>query len=280
MATGLPRDHIAAVWRYPVKSMLGEELNAVAVTGHGLLGDRAYALVDRTDGRAATAKHPRKWPHLFEFRAGFVKPPRPGAPLPAVRIALPDGTHLSSAQPDLEDCLTRAVGRAVSFTPADFDHVPGTAGERGIGWEEYWPDLDVLEHRDEVMEWAAPAGTFFDAAPVHLLTTATLDRLRQLYPAGRFEARRFRPNFVVATAEAGFVENGWVGRTLQIGDEVRLAVDEPCTRCVMTTLAQSDLPADLGILRAAVTQNAGHVGVYARVLQGGAVRRGDAVVLL
>jgi uncharacterized protein YcbX len=145
--------------------------------------------------------------------------------------------------------------------------------------EEYWPDIEGLAHRDAVTDEAMAAGTFFDAAAVHLLTTATLDRLRELYPEGRFEVRRFRPNVVVACGpEArGFVEQGWVGRTLALGPEVRLHVAGPCPRCVMTTLPQADLPPDPGVLRTAARHAGGHVGVYARVLQGGTLRRGDAV---
>src|SRR5437764_8029682 len=91
---------VVALWRYPVKSMLGEELNASAVTTRGLLGDRAYGLVDRSDGKVASAKNPRKWPRLFDYRATFVEPPRPGAPLPPVRLTPPGGTILTSTQSD------------------------------------------------------------------------------------------------------------------------------------------------------------------------------------
>jgi len=85
---------------------------------------------------------------------------------------------------------------------------------------------------------------------VHLLTTATLDRLRELYPQGRFEIRRFRLNIVVqlASGEKGFAENTWVGQTLAVGEAVRLHITAPCGRCVMTTLAQEDLLSDPGIL--------------------------------
>jgi uncharacterized protein YcbX len=124
-------------------------------------------------------------------------------------------------------------------------------------------------------------GLFFDCTVVHLLTTATLDRLRELYPPGRFEVRRFRPNIVVETAsgEKDFVENAWVGQTLAIGDAVRLSITGPCARCVMTTLPQGDLPRDTGILRTAAQHNRANVGVYASVLQGGKVRRGDSIRL-
>jgi uncharacterized protein YcbX len=114
------------------------------------------------------------------------------------------------------------------------------------------------------------------------VTTATLDRLHRLYPQGRFEARRFRPNLVVATTANGeddFVENAWIGRVLAIGEEVRLSVTGACPRCVMTTLPQGDLPKDVGILRAAAQSNRANVGVYASVLQGGTVHRGDSVRL-
>ena len=145
--------------------------------------------------------------------------------------------------------------------------------------EEYWPDIEALDYRDTVTDFALPEGTFFDAATIHLLTTATLDRLRDLYPRGRFEARRFRPNIVVEAApgEKGFVENAWLGHTVCIGNQVRLKVSGPCPRCVMTTLAQGDLPDDPAILRTAAQHNKANVGVYAAVVQGGLVRRGDAV---
>ena len=117
------------------------------------------------------------------------------------------------------------------------------------------------------------------AAAVHLLTTATLAELRRLYPGGQAETRRFRPNFVIGTASelAGFVEEGWTDRILAIGEEVKLKVTGPCGRCVMTTLAQGDLPKDVGILRTAAKHNQAHVGAYASVVQGGTVHRGDVV---
>src|SRR6266581_3988697 len=100
---------VVSLWRYPVKSMMGEELNASEVTERGLLGDRTYALVDRADGKVASAKNPRKWPGLFDFRAGFVDAPRPGAPLPPVRITLPDGAVVTSGQSDLDRILSRVL---------------------------------------------------------------------------------------------------------------------------------------------------------------------------
>jgi len=267
---------VVALWRYPVKSMMGEELNASEVTDRGRVGDRQFAVVDASTGNVAGAKNPRKWVNFFNFRAAYVEPPERGSKLPAVRLTLPDGTVVTSEQPDLAQVLSRALGREVVFAEAEHE---GEAS--GAQAEEYWPDMEGLEHRDTVTEWELPARTFFDLAVVHLLTTATIERLRALYPEGRFEVRRFRPNIVVATApdQQGFVENLWIGRTLAIGDEVRLRITGPCPRCVMTTLPQGDLPKDAGILRTAAQNNEANVGVYADVVNSGTVRRGDDVTL-
>jgi uncharacterized protein YcbX len=260
---------VVAILRYPVKSMLGEELNATEVTEHGLLADRAYALIDAETGKVASAKNPRRWPNLFDFRAAYLEPPRdPRAP-PTVRITFPDGESLTTDQADAESRLSAAVGRRVRLAR---QATPGATSEG------YWPDHDWLPHRDEVFDFPLPPGTFFDGATVHLVTTATLDRLQALVPASRFEVPRFRPNFVIESAHGadGFLENGWIGRTIALG-EVRLRIDGPCPRCIMTTLAQGSLPKDPGVLRAAVQLNQGNVGVYATVAQGGRVRRRDAV---
>jgi uncharacterized protein YcbX len=254
--------------------MMGEELNAAAVTERGLVGDRQFAVVDAATGKVAGAKNPRKWGNFFDFRAVYVEPPKPGGKLPAVRLTLPDGASVTSDQPEVERVLSTALGRAVKFARA-----PGNGEAPGATAEEYWPDMEGLERRDTVTDWELPTGTFFDLAIVHVLTTATLNKLRELYPDGRFEVRRFRPNIVVSSEEVGFVENEWIGRILSIGDEVRLRITEPCPRCVMTTLAQGDLPKDPGILRTAAQENQANVGVYADVVTGGAIRRGDAVAV-
>jgi uncharacterized protein YcbX len=265
---------VVALWRYPVKSMMGEELNSSEITERGLLGDRMFAVVDRATGKIGGAKNPRKWGNFFDFRATYLTPPISGARISPVRITLPDGEMVTNDQADLEQILSRAFGRDVELAGARPDE--GTPG--GIA-EEYWLDMDGLDHRDTVTDFEMPQGSFFDAAVVHLLTTSTMDRLRELYPQGRVEPRRFRPNIVVATAGSDFVENDWIGRTVEIGDTVRLAITEPCARCVMITLPQGDLPKDSGILRTAAQHNEVNVGVYASVVSGGTIRRGDAVVL-
>lgn len=264
---------VSALWRYPVKSMRGEELNAVKVCARGLLGDRAYAIIDTETSKVASAKNPKKWPNLFECRALFVEPPVAGERYPAVEVMLPDGTLARSDAEGFDGTMSSLIGRAgtlVSKVPDD------------PILEEYWPDMEELAHRDEVTDESLPAGTFFDLATIHVLTTGTLAGLAAAYPEGRVEPRRFRPNVIVTTPpEAGhFPENEWVGKTLQLGDQVVLKVTGPCPRCVMTTLPQSDLPRDPGILRAAARHNEAHVGIYAEVVRSGQVTRGDTAALV
>src|SRR5579872_3105419 len=178
---------VAGLWRYPVKSMQGEGLDAVPVSERGFLGDRAYALIDKESGKIGSAKNPRKWPKLLDFRAVFREPPSPDRNPPAVRIDLPDGGgSVSSDSPDVNERLSRQFNRAVVLSS-----VPTEAP----ALEEYWPDIDGLAHRetvtDETIGMGAPPATFFDFAAVHLVTTATLRMLSCAYPQGRFDWRRF-----------------------------------------------------------------------------------------
>jgi uncharacterized protein YcbX len=263
---------VVSLWRYPVKSMMGEELNAADVTERGLFGDRAYAIMDTATGKVASAKYPRKWKKLFDCQAAYVEAPSPGAELPSVWITLPDGRIVKSEQKDIDGILSKLLAREVVFkVPA-----PPT-----VSLEEYWPDIEGLTHRETVTDEAMPPGTFFDLAVIHVLTTSTIDRLRELYQKGRFEVRRFRPNIVVkpTTGEKDFVEDAWIGHTLAMGEQVRLTVTGPCPRCVMITMPQGDLPQDPGILRTAAQHNQANIGIYAGVLSGGTLRRGDPVML-
>ncbi|MCA1838198.1 MAG: MOSC domain-containing protein [Actinobacteria bacterium] len=263
---------VVSLWRYPVKSMMGEELNAADVTERGLVGDRAYALIDASTGKVASAKNPKKWPNLFFCRAAFIEPPRPGENLPPVRITLPDGAMVTSEQRDLNRVLSDVVGREVIF---------GTVAPQNPSLEEYWPDMQGLAHRDTLTDETMQPHTFFDSSVIHILTTATIDRLRELNPEGRFEARRFRPNIVVevASGKRRFAENEWVDRTLAIGERARIRITRPCSRCVMITLPQGDLPKDPSILRTAAEYNGVYVGAYADVLAEGPIRRGDLLNL-
>ncbi|MGC2169160.1 MAG: MOSC N-terminal beta barrel domain-containing protein [Acidimicrobiales bacterium] len=286
---------VASLWRFPVKSMQGELLQEVALSSTGLVGDRAYALIDAETGKVVSAKSVRQFPDVLTCAAAFVEAPQAGHAPPAVRIDLPNGTVVTSDSPNADGVLSAFFGRSVSLAHS---------APENFTIDQYHPDLDNLDpagHRDTVTEQKlgsaffseigvpspVPVESFFDLFPLSVLTTSTLAHLGELQPESRFDSQRFRMNVVIDTDESGFVENGWVGQAVGIGDTVRLRVTMPDARCVMTTLAQGSLPRDNEILRTLARHNrlpigAGAypcAGVYAMVETSGAVRVGDRIVV-
>jgi len=259
---------IQAIWRYPVKSLRGEQVPTAAVTASGLVGDRAYALRDRATGRVMSGK---RWARLFECTASY--PDGPSAP---PTITLPDGSRVG-VDAAAAEMLSAWLGRDVELVRALPDH--SAEFEIAIQTVE---DIEagVDQSAIEAGDYPCPPGTFYDAAPLHLLTDATLAALGAAYPEGRFDVRRFRPNVLIATGgAAGLVEEGWSGRTVALGDEVQASVLMGTIRCVMTTLPQADLPRDPKILRTVAQRAGGNVGVYATVVTEGLLRTGDRVEL-
>ncbi len=276
--------------------MGGERLEEAQFTERGLVGDRAYALIDADTGKVVSAKSVKLFPDLLGCGAAFVEPPRPDAEPPPVRITLPDGTSVTNDDADVDRILSEHFGRTVTLARAAPDD---------FTIDQYHPDVenaDPAGHRDAVVEQKlgsaffaqaglpspVPVGSFFDLFPVSVLTTSTLRRLSELAPDSRFDERRFRMNIIVDADEPGFVENGWTGHGLAIGDALKLHVALPDPRCVMTTLAQQELRRDTDILRALVRHNRIQVGdsgrfpcagAYAVVQSSGAVRVGDPVLL-
>jgi hypothetical protein len=280
------------IGRFPVKSMQGEAPPETTVQANGLAGDRAYALVDETTGKVASAKHPRLWAGLLAFQAGYLDGAAPGRTL---RIRLPDGTVVRSDDPGVNERLSQAIGRQVRLTGAP---APDAT------YENEWPDVEGLAPQELIDDtqtsvtddgrpvstvpvgFLAP-GTFQDVAPVTLLTTASLRAAARLHPAGDWDPRRFRPNLLLDVEGDDFAENDWNGRRLTVG-EVVLEVTFPTPRCVMITLAQEELPTDREVLRTLARhnrvdiENAGRftcLGAYATVVEAGPVAVGDPVRL-
>lgn len=260
--------NVLALYRYPVKSMLGEELDAFELDGAGVVGDREFALLDAGDGRVATAKQPRHWRALLQCRSTGSGP--------AAQVTLPDGRTLPAAS--AAGPLSELLGRQVVVSGARRD---GAVVERpdaeavlaaGLDAEIDAPLLEIAQGTE--------GGRFVDHSPVHLISTATLDALG-------VDALRYRPNIVVATPAGtpAFVENDWLGRTVTIGG-VTLVPTLPTPRCVVPTLEHGDTPRAPEALRGPAQRNRVEVegfgvlpcaGCYARVEVPGTVRRGDAV---
>lgn len=272
---------LSSLWRYPVKSMAGEEIEAVSVTARGLAGDRAYGLIDTATGKVGSAKSVRRFGELLKWQARFVTSPDSAESLPAVRMTTPGGEVLQSDHPDAAGRLATLFGPTAALVAAAPDGLLLEFAAGSLGGKH-------AETTELPIAGAAPPGALFDYASIHIVTTSTLRRLAAEYPEGNFAITRFRPNLVVDCGdESGFVENAWAGRTVAIGPELVLRVSIPTPRCVMTTLPRrGDLPLDPGILRTAARLNMQDlgdfgslpcVGVYADVVTPGRIRRGETV---
>lgn len=291
MSMSEPVGHVAVINRYPVKSMQGEQLEQVWADERGLLGDRAYAVVDVESGTVASAKHPKRWAALLACRARFAREPTQGEAAPPVRITLPDRSEITSDDARVNDVLSTLLGRAVRLS----SQAPAAAT-----FDEHWPDIEGLSpegHRDtftsEPVGRMSPPGTFFDMTAFHVMSRRSLAALAAATPESRVEALRFRPNFELEHDGApAFVENAWTGKLLRVGEALALKVLLPTMRCVMVTLAQEQLPSDPQLLRALVSANRVQVadvgkypciGAYAslarKLSSGGSVRCGDACSL-
>ena len=297
---------VAEIWRYPVKSMQGERIDAAHVTDAGLAGDRGYVVVDPALGKPGSAKHPRLWGDLLHVGARYVDEPTAGAPLPPVALTLPDGTTTTSEAPDVDDHLSKYLGREVHLTtqpPDDNAYLAVWPEFEGVMPDNVRADAAVAADdrtaaepgegtlAQHAMSLGAPAGTFFDVSALHLLTTATLARLNELAPDSTFETRRYRPNIVIDTGGDAdpFAENEWTGKAITIGSTGLSAfVIMPTMRCIMTTLSQPGLPRDNDVLRTVAAHNRvdmggmgtwSCVGAYATVASGGSVATGDDVSL-
>ena len=282
---------VEELWRFPVKSFAGEKLEEAVFQSDGLLGDRAFALIEVDTQKVVSAKNTETYSDLLDCQAEFVISPRAGEELPPVRITLPDGTQSRSDSADVHQVLSAYFGvdlRLATVAPSNFtadQYHPDIEGADPEGHRDVTVDVKLGSALFEEMgtESAVPEGSFKDAFPLSVITSSTLNRIKELSPESELDARRFRMNMVVSSAQSGFVENRWVGRRLAVGTAVRIQVEENDPRCVMITLAQNGLPQDPLIMETLVEHNRIDLegglypcaGVYASIASPGLVRVGD-----
>ena len=278
---------VVEIWRHAVKSMGGERVPECEIGPAGVPGDRCYAVRDE---QAAEIRNARNFPALLTCSARYLSEPRAGS-IPPAEITFPDGAKLRSDDPAVSDRLSKLVGRPVALCglrPADdLAHYrrgkpdgddPRAYLRRLLGRLEDEPMPAASAFPRELFEFVSPPGTYFDAFPLHLLTTASLAHLRTLNPATDADVRRFRPNLLVETSATGLVEQEWCGKTLRVG-AVRIGIELPAFRCAIPAHPQPDLRADPSLLRTIVRQLDQNLGVYVSVRAPGRVAVGDPVEL-
>lgn len=237
---------VTELWRYPASSLAGERLDTISVGPETIDGDRLFGLVDASDNEIARPDRAAKWHKVPRIRTRLSETRQ-------LEIATPDSDWLAAPGAESDRAVSAYLGFEASIRP--FRREDAASDYAGLLTEER-----------------------YRKAPVHLLTTASLARLKALHPEGVADPRRFRPNIVVdmAAVEGAFPETEWIGRKLAIGD-LLLTISEPCRRCGFTIIGQDGFDNDPAILRNLVRHNAHNLGVYCTVDQPARVEIGAAM---
>lgn len=272
------------IWRYPVKGMAGETLQAGKLGAMGLAGDRIWALRDNARREIQSCKFR---PELLLCAASC----RDGQP-DQVDVRFPDGVVLGGDHPEIHARLSDLTGYASTLEPLRAASDSTFYRRHGLADNSWLTDLEATFEREAgeplpaffddftagAAEFISIPGTFFLVTPLHLVTTATLAHLRKIHPQSDWDVRRFRPNFVIAAEPGaeGLLEQEWVGKTITLGATV---IDCPSTtpRCGAITRAQANLPADKSVLRTVIKAADQNVGIYGVTVTSGELRVGDPV---
>ena len=274
---------VTGIFRYPVKSMLGEELDRSRLGENGIPGDRAWGVRDEARGDFYTGK---RSPGLMGCSAWY---PHGADSQPIPQIRLPNGETFRADAEEAAERVSGVAGREVTLWPV-VPEARQASPLDGLSLQDEMQDLLAREEGEAMPDFSKPSqelldiyarnGPFFDAFPLLLVTRSSLASLSQAAPDVDMDIRRFRPNLLVETAEPGsFPEQNWIGRRIRVGNAT-LSVHSTCIRCVMTTHGFADLPKDPRVMRTLVSEAAGNLGVYTIVEQPGDVQRADPLILL
>ncbi|MYE06010.1 MAG: MOSC domain-containing protein [Chloroflexi bacterium] len=282
---------ISQLWRYPVKSMAGEQLSAAEIDQNGVAGDRGWAV---REVEADVTRNAREMPKLLQFASAYAESPSFDQRSPAVTITTPDNVQVQSADEDRDQQLSEILGRPVMLTPlhpADdlawyaraqmpegVDPMQALRQLMGMQEDDPLPDFSGLPA--DLQNFSTPPGTYFDCYPIHIMTTSSLNTLAEAGGGDDVDVRRFRPNVLIDTGGAeGLLEVDWTGKKLRLG-EVVIELQTTTVRCSVPAHAQRDFGSSRAVGRALIENTKQHLGSYCNVLEGGTVRLGDAVELV
>ncbi|MCY3844784.1 MAG: MOSC domain-containing protein [Acidobacteria bacterium] len=270
---------VAAIFRYPVKSMLGESIESAEVRDTGIAGDRVWAVRDESRGNFMTGKR------VGALMGCIGRSPESGSGVPD--IELPTGEAFRADDPAAGRRLSEYLGHRVTLWPCGSPPVERAPAAGPAELEailarapgEPLPDLSTIP-KDLLEFGGRPVKPFVDLAPLMLLTSESIAAMQRSAPEATIDVRRFRPSVMIdAPARSRFPEQDWIGRRVRVGDSV-WQVRMTCPRCVMTTHGFAGLPQDSTVMRRLVSEAGGNLGVYASVERPGRIHVGDAVEAL
>lgn len=282
---------VTQLWRYPVKSMAGEQLSAAEIDHNGVAGDRGWAV---REIEADVTRNAREMPKLLQFASAYAESPSFDQRSPAVTITTPDNVQVQSADENRDQQLSEILGRPVMLTPlhpADdlawyaraqipegVDPMQALRQLMGMQEDDPLPDFSGLP--PDLQNFSSPPGTYFDCYPIHIMTTSSLNTLAEAGGGEDVDVRRFRPNVLIDTGNAeGLLEVDWTGKKLRLG-EVVIELQTTTVRCSVPAHAQRDFGSSRAVGRALIENTKQHLGSYCNVLQGGTVNVGDDVELI
>lgn len=243
---------IAQLWRYPVKSFQGEQVERLDLGPGGAAGDRTLAVVDPAAGKVLSAK---RYADLLMASARLDGE--------RVLLTLPDGSEHDADDPAVHGALSAWLDKEVRLQPPPADAV--------FPMEMY---SGMSDETTPVFDWPGPQGTWLDLADAHWLTTSSLAAAAALHPEGTWDVRRFRPTALIEAADAGFAEDGW--SSLELG-AVASEVLMPTPRCSMPSRAQPGIDRDMAIGTTIRDEHQNNLGVYASITRAGVLQVGDTV---
>jgi len=282
---------VTQLWRYPVKSMAGEQLSAAEIDQNGVAGDRGWAV---REIEADVTRNAREMPKLLQFASAYAESPSFDQRSPAVTITTPDNVQVQSADENRDQQLSEILGRPVMLTPlhpADdlawyaraqipegVDPMQALRQLMGMQDDDPLPDFSGLP--PDLQNFSSPPGTYFDCYPIHIMTTSSLNTLAEAGGGEDVDVRRFRPNVLIDTGDAeGLLEVDWTGKKLRLG-EVVIELQTTTVRCSVPAHAQRDFGSSRAVGRALIENTKQHLGSYCNVLQGGTVNVGADVELI
>ncbi|WP_246202099.1 MOSC domain-containing protein [Sneathiella aquimaris] len=273
--------------------MGGEQIHEASVSEKGIDQDRVWAIRDEKTKTIRGAKH---FGDLMHFSARCLER-RFSDQVAHVEITLPSGKKVCSDDDSVHQFISEALGRAVTLWPImpenndnhyRLQDLPKASSlkefRRSFGLEdgEPLPDMSGFpkELLREFVRFSTPRGTYFDAYPINILTTASLFKLASFCPDSSLDRRRFRPNILVSDNKAlcDFVEDGWLNNSLIIGSS-KFEIETRTVRCVMVTRSQPEIPKDTVIMRRLVEHASQKLSVYATVSTPGNICTGNVVTL-